>query len=791
MTSSHTIVPTRNGFVINGRPTYLLIGTISYFRLGRGDWEHRLRAMLDCGFNCVDVYVPWNFHEAVEGEFDFKSDNRDLDAYLSLANSLGLYVYFRPGPYICNEWDGGGLPSWLYTKPGLRIRQADPTYLAFVERYLNHVNAIVAKHQFTRGGPIILYQLENELDFYQCDSPHDYIAALRDMVKKDGIDVPLTACIGQQTHVERACGFADGVIPTPNIYANDKIEMKAAAAIAAVRSSRYRNGDSMSELPLFVTEMGRDENNLKRQLAAGMRGLGPFNFAGGSNWGRYEAVNNWGGFKQLTTLIDFGGMVAFDGRLNPNFFSARRFAGFVRVFEPLLLQAESVTNWEAGPQIIGEGVGTIEDDARPGRVYSLKAPGGTFVFLTNNTDTPHEAKVAHAGRTIPTEGGVLVSPTFTHVVPLDVSLKHLGIDLTIAHSTAEIAAIERDGEAFTIILCGDESASGEIEFDGTLDAKASARVLISLEKRRTRFTSHFDGGEAAFSIGGKSIRVVFVSRDAAGRRGLTRKRVRAEAIDLLASTIRLAPPKMPAFGDEQSGPLLAMEELGLDHGAGVYTISFELDQPARQLKLDAAGDLVSVFVDGSFVSTTFHDSSALVIDLPELLWPGEHRIDVRTEIWGHANFHDDRCPALKMGSLKGLRGGVSFDGQTVDIRWRFRVDPIVSHKAGLEPFEGPTRGGERMLFVSRTPKAMPLGAVIAVNGTSATGAISVGGDLFGRFMWGPVPAVSLTGGPHNLFYVPGEFLESGGVEIVIDLHAAAHDANMSKLTIEEIVERDI
>src|ERR1035437_2752821 len=141
-TLQNTIQYDRHGFIIDGRRRFLLIGTVAYFRLHREEWAARLQAVKACGFNGIDIYVPWNYHELQDGSFDFASDNRDLRAYLQLCQELGLWVYFRPGPYICNEWDGGGLPAWLSLKPDVRLRQNEPNYLCYVKRYLGRVNEI-------------------------------------------------------------------------------------------------------------------------------------------------------------------------------------------------------------------------------------------------------------------------------------------------------------------------------------------------------------------------------------------------------------------------------------------------------------------------------------------------------------------------------------------------------------------------------------------------------------------------------------------------------------------------
>lgn len=114
-------------FYMDGKPFKILSGSIHYFRIPKESWYHSLYNLKALGFNTVETYVPWNYHEAKEETYNF-SDNHDLDFFLSQAQELGLYVLLRPSPYICAEWEFGGLPAWLLTKK-VKVRSTDPNYL--------------------------------------------------------------------------------------------------------------------------------------------------------------------------------------------------------------------------------------------------------------------------------------------------------------------------------------------------------------------------------------------------------------------------------------------------------------------------------------------------------------------------------------------------------------------------------------------------------------------------------------------------------------------------------------
>ena len=118
----------KEGFKLNGEPFKVIAGAMHYFRVPREYWRDRLLKIKACGFNTVETYTAWNLHEPEEGKFDF-SGNLDLKAYLDLIHELGMFAIVRPGPYICSEWEFGGLPWWLLRYPFMHLRCADDLYL--------------------------------------------------------------------------------------------------------------------------------------------------------------------------------------------------------------------------------------------------------------------------------------------------------------------------------------------------------------------------------------------------------------------------------------------------------------------------------------------------------------------------------------------------------------------------------------------------------------------------------------------------------------------------------------
>ncbi|MFF8319550.1 beta-galactosidase [Streptomyces bobili] len=180
---------TPGGFSLAGRPLRLLSGALHYFRVLPEQWPHRLRMLRAMGLNTVETYVPWNLHEPRPGEYDF-SGIADLDRFLHATREAGLHAIVRPSPYICAEWDNGGLPWWLLADPEVRaLRCRDAGYLAHVDRWYDRLMPVLAPHQVTRGGNVLMVQVENEYGSFGTDTGHlEHLAA---GLRSRGIDVPL------------------------------------------------------------------------------------------------------------------------------------------------------------------------------------------------------------------------------------------------------------------------------------------------------------------------------------------------------------------------------------------------------------------------------------------------------------------------------------------------------------------------------------------------------------------------------------------------------------------------
>ena len=167
-------------FLLNGKPFIVKAAEVHYPRIPRPYWEHRIKMCKALGMNAVCIYIFWNIHEQREGEFDFTGNN-DVAAFCRLAQKNGMYVIVRPGPYVCAEWEMGGLPWWLLKKKDIRLRERDPYFMERVKIFEEKVGEQLAPLTIQNGGPIIMVQVENEYGSYGEDKP--YVSEIRDCLR--------------------------------------------------------------------------------------------------------------------------------------------------------------------------------------------------------------------------------------------------------------------------------------------------------------------------------------------------------------------------------------------------------------------------------------------------------------------------------------------------------------------------------------------------------------------------------------------------------------------------------
>ena len=199
-------------FLMDGKDYRIISGAMHYFRIVPEYWEDRLKKLKACGFNTVETYTCWNLHERKEGQFDF-SGILDIEKYIEIATELGLNVIVRPGPYICAEWEFGGLPGWLLKYPDMSLRSSDPLYIEKVKPYYKELLSRIKPHLATNGGNVIMMQVENEYGSYGNDK--EYLKEVEKIYRENGIDCLLFTSDGP-TEWMLAGGTLDHLLAVAN-----------------------------------------------------------------------------------------------------------------------------------------------------------------------------------------------------------------------------------------------------------------------------------------------------------------------------------------------------------------------------------------------------------------------------------------------------------------------------------------------------------------------------------------------------------------------------------------------
>ncbi len=196
----------KDQFFLNGEPFRIYSGAIHYFRSLPGKWRELLQKLKDMGFNTVETYCAWNMHEPRQGEFCF--DGRlDFENFLNIAQELGLYAIVRPGPYICAEFEFGGIPGWLLKDPSIRIRTSQPAYMNALSAYMDELMKRLVPHLITNGGNVLMLAAENEYGSFGNDT--EYMNMCAKLLEDRGCDVPIFTSDGRRRMFLEG-GHADG-----------------------------------------------------------------------------------------------------------------------------------------------------------------------------------------------------------------------------------------------------------------------------------------------------------------------------------------------------------------------------------------------------------------------------------------------------------------------------------------------------------------------------------------------------------------------------------------------------
>jgi len=355
------------GFIIHGQRVFLASGSIHYARVPRELWHDRLLKLKRAGFNTVQTYVLWNWHETKKGQIDLATGPQDLAAFLQTAQDVGLFATVRVGPYSCAEWDGGGFPNWLRFEPDLKVRCDNPAFLNAVDAFWDKMLPIVAAHQIHRGGNVILVQLENEdPEGWGTDMPNSYFTHLQKKALDAGIEVPY---------------FFSGLHHGTDPAGNNPWDNTHRTSPLYSTETWLRWFDAYGNSPPdALVEYTRHIWNL---VADGFNGFNIYMAHGGSDFDYFNSPD-------VSASYDYGTLIGQAGDLRNIYYTVKRTATFATSFPRILEDSTNTTHgYEAFA--VGRDVTTGTKTVPSVHSFARISPSGTAIFVRNTQKTPETA----------------------------------------------------------------------------------------------------------------------------------------------------------------------------------------------------------------------------------------------------------------------------------------------------------------------------------------------------------------------------------------------------------------
>lgn len=525
MSDTKQIAYDKHSFIIRGKREFLIGGEFHYFRTPNELWEDRLIKMKRTGANLVTTYIPWNWHEPIEGKQRWAGD-ADLRRFIELCTKHGLFIVVKPGPYCCAEWDFGGHPDWLLSKD-IPLRVLNDKYLEYVRAWYKKVAEVINPYLATKGGNIICIQVENEYDHLmeygeEKISKEDaikYFTRLGSMMEEFGIDIPKFA---------NEAGFLRGkgnIIDTRTYYPNIPLfqfwmymHSYFDGKIEAAKQGQPNCPTMILELqvgwfaqfgrPLYTAPVHLTESVSKSVVALGASMLNYYMYVGGTTFPFWGCRGNiWEilprGFGTATTF-DFGGSPIREwGELMPgriDFIEA--LAQFTRDYKELVLESDNCSDLKVtggGEDISFVRPGSVEPDnslSSETENFKLitKKLGSQYLVCARNLST--ETKVVDIGwakDAAPVFQKLELKPRQTHLLP--VCVKVPGSNVVIERSTSELLFARKIDGHVLFGVYGKPETAGETVLSVPADQVKvrSGQAEISADPKGARVTYMHNG----------------------------------------------------------------------------------------------------------------------------------------------------------------------------------------------------------------------------------------------------------------------------------------------------------
>lgn len=588
-----------HSIIIDSRRVWLVSGTIDYARTPHQLWRDRIRAARQAGLNCIETAVCWNVHEPQPGKFNFEGD-ADLKAFVKLIATEGMWCILRPGPYVGDGYDMGGMPAWLLEMPEVKLRQACPAFLQVVARYLDAVMSQVKSLQVTESkpGPIVLVQNEHQWFAHHDDQAEGYIEVITRFLRESGCAVPLT---NRNNLWQQVPGTIDTWHGDSNLFINCR-QLRAlehdtpcivSGLITGVTDTWNSSGDAV-----------HSPDQLLRAMAAVSASGGMFNlapFAGGTNFA-FAAGRLTGSDDQFVTT-DMAAHSPIDqtGTRTEKYIRTKRLCTFLSHFAPLMSHLHRAEHHTVAATTLS--------------VIQQTGSQGSVVFVWRETDAKlNEVELTTPdGRTVPVHLGdsgvawIVLNANLEGVATLDLtSLRPwafverrllvlfgpagapalVSIDGTlisaVVPATAEPLAFQQD--ALTILILNEEQIDATYLHKGGLYVGAAGLDGADHPLPHPDFATYY-----AVDLDGKITRH---KRDATPKR--TVPRLGDWRYADVESYVNGTAPRFATLNGPRS-----LEACGADFGYGWYRVRLHRSRAKKcQLLLPQSGDRLHLYMEG-------------------------------------------------------------------------------------------------------------------------------------------------------------------------------------------------
>ena len=324
LSQTHSFELKDGNFILDRKPFQIISAEMHPARIPKEYWRHRIQMAKAMGCNTIAVYIFWNYHELKEGVFDFIRENRNIAEFIKICKQEGVWVLLRPGPYVCAEWDFGGLPTYLLKIPDIKIRCMDSRYMNAVTRYVNRLSKEVAPLQCSKGGPILMVQIENEYGSYGND--RNYIKELKKLWTNNGINIPFYTADGATDYMLEAGSIEGAAIGLDSGSSDEDFETakKHNPNVPVFSSETY---------PGWLTHWGEkwarpDTNELKKEIKYLLTNKKSFNLYvahGGTNFGFTAGANAFSAtqFQPDITSYDYDAPINEQGNATAKYYLLR------------------------------------------------------------------------------------------------------------------------------------------------------------------------------------------------------------------------------------------------------------------------------------------------------------------------------------------------------------------------------------------------------------------------------------------------------------------------------------